>query len=99
MAEDLAVQHGLLRDYQRDPVRSLALCGQNFELNKSSGVQQEKYTIGEALKDKFNWVFPFTYSGLLTFYIVLQHLPDQRNHRYRIEDTEQDDAEDQVVVG
>jgi MFS family permease len=48
--------------------------GQNFELNKSSGVQQEKYTIGEALKDKFNWVFPFTYSGLLTFYIVLLNI-------------------------
>ena len=48
--------------------------GQNFELNKSSGMQQEKYTIGEALKDKFNWVFPFTYSGLLTFYIVLLNI-------------------------
>ena len=48
--------------------------GQNFELNKSSGVQQEKYTIDEALKDKFNWVFPFTYSGLLTFYIVLLNI-------------------------
>ena len=48
--------------------------GQNFELNKSSGVQQEKYTIGEALKDKFNGVFPFTYSGLLTFYIVLLNI-------------------------
>ena len=48
--------------------------GQDFELNRSSGTVAEKYTAGDALKDKFNWFFPLTYSGLLTFYIVLLNI-------------------------
>lgn len=31
----------------------------------------EQYSIIDGLKDKFNWVYAFTYSGLLAFYIVL----------------------------
>ncbi|MGI6108486.1 MAG: MFS transporter [Eubacteriaceae bacterium] len=48
-------------------------CGENFELKKGNA-QAEKYTMGEALKDKFNWFFPFTYSGLLTLYIVVLNI-------------------------
>lgn len=31
----------------------------------------EQYSIIDGLKDKFNWTYAFTYSGLLAFYIVL----------------------------
>ena len=31
----------------------------------------KNYTIVDGLKDKFNWLYAFTYSGLLAFYIVL----------------------------
>ncbi|WP_283610380.1 MFS transporter [Faecalispora anaeroviscerum] len=48
--------------------------GQDFEMNRSSGAVAEKYTAGDALKEKFNWFLPFTYSGLLTFYIVLLNI-------------------------
>lgn len=48
--------------------------GQDFEINAGVNTNKmisEKYTTREALKDKFNWIYPITYSGLLTFYIVL----------------------------
>lgn len=48
--------------------------GQDFDLNRSTSGDvstQEQYTFGDALKDKFNWIYSFTYSGLLIFYIVL----------------------------
>lgn len=32
---------------------------------------QQSYSYVEGLKDKFNWAYAFTYSGLLTFYICL----------------------------
>ena len=32
---------------------------------------QQNYSYVEGLKDKFNWAYAFTYSGLLTFYICL----------------------------
>lgn len=32
---------------------------------------QDSYTLLDGLKDKFNWVYSLTYSGLLAFYIVL----------------------------
>ncbi|MGX8711203.1 MFS transporter [Caproiciproducens sp. R1] len=48
--------------------------GQDFELNRSSGADAEKYTIGDAIKEKNNWFLPLTYSGLLTFYIVLLNI-------------------------
>lgn len=46
--------------------------GEDFDPNRGkTNVAQEKYTAKEALKDKFNWFYPLTYSGLLTFYLVL----------------------------
>ncbi|MDT2833447.1 MFS transporter [Vagococcus carniphilus] len=48
--------------------------GEDFEVNKpaSSDVKTEdEYTLGQALKEKFSYVFPFTYAGLLTLYIVV----------------------------
>ena len=40
---------------------------------QSSGQQTEsrRYTYADGLKDKFNWAYAFTYSGLLAFYICL----------------------------
>ncbi len=37
--------------------------------NNASGVKS--YSMLDGLKDKFNWLYAFTYSGLLAFYIVL----------------------------
>lgn len=51
--------------------------GQNFDLNRSTSGEtatQEQYTFKDALKDKFNWLYSFTYSGLLIFYIVLLNI-------------------------
>ncbi len=48
--------------------------GQDFELNQSTGEKQGDYTIGQALKEKTNWILPFTYSGLLTFYLVILNI-------------------------
>lgn len=48
--------------------------GQSFDINAGTNTNKvvtEEYTTGDALKDKFNWIYPLTYSGLLTFYIVL----------------------------
>ena len=50
------------------------LFGQDFELNRSTGTGQAPYTIREAMKEKINWILPFTYSGLLTFYIVMLNI-------------------------
>ena len=55
------------------------LVGQDFPLNVSSNaaqqaVAQKGYTFGDALTDKFNWIFAFSYSGILTFYIVLLNI-------------------------
>ncbi|MFJ7746892.1 MFS transporter [Peribacillus sp. NPDC097295] len=51
------------------------IVGEDFNLNKSSNssleVNQEIYTFKDGLKDKFNYTFAFTYSGLLTLYIVI----------------------------
>lgn len=48
--------------------------GENFPL--ASARNEESWPMKEALKDRFNWIFPFTYSGLLTFYLVLlTHYP------------------------
>lgn len=47
--------------------------GEDFEINKAAQGSEVKndYTLKVALKDKFCYIFPFTYSGLLTLYIVL----------------------------
>lgn len=37
----------------------------------NSAKPQDNYTLLDGLKDKFNWVYSLTYSGLLAFYIVL----------------------------
>lgn len=50
------------------------LVGEDFPINKASNSkesQESKYSIGDALKEKFNWLLPLTYSGLLTLYIVM----------------------------
>ncbi|KGX86622.1 MFS transporter [Pontibacillus litoralis] len=47
--------------------------GEDFEINKSTNSNEavEDYTFKDGLKDKFNYVFPFTYAGLLLLYIVI----------------------------
>lgn len=55
------------------------LVGQDFALNTADEAQEqqmveESYSFGEALREKFNWILPFTYSGILTFYIVLLNI-------------------------
>ncbi len=50
------------------------IIGQDFELNRSAGSAQAPYTIGQALKEKNNWLLPLSYSGLLTFYIVMLNI-------------------------
>lgn len=46
--------------------------GQIKLLNSGVGAaDSEKYSLLDGLKDKFNWIFALTYSGLLSFYIVL----------------------------
>lgn len=50
------------------------IIGQDFELNRSSGTVSTPYTTRQALKEKINWLLPFTYSGLLTFYITLLNI-------------------------
>lgn len=43
--------------------------GENFPLQQTT--TKEKYSMGQALKEKLNWLLPLTYSGLLTFYLVM----------------------------
>lgn len=49
--------------------------GEDFEINKPAAAtadqKEDEYTLGQALKEKFTYVFPFTYAGLLTLYIVV----------------------------
>lgn len=47
--------------------------GQDFPLGHKGQEEQNKKdtSIKEGLKKPFNWIFPFTYSGLLTLYIVV----------------------------
>lgn len=44
------------------------LFGEDFPLTANNA---EKYSFKKALQDKVSWILPFTYSGLLTFYLVL----------------------------
>ena len=39
--------------------------------NTTSATSEQSYSYTDGLKDKFNWAYAFTYSGLLTFYICL----------------------------
>lgn len=41
------------------------------DANGSDSVNTVSYSYAQGLKDKFNWVYGLTYSGLLTFYICL----------------------------
>lgn len=50
------------------------LIGKDFEINRTTGNAQAPYTIGQAMKEKVNWLLPFAYSGLLTFYIVILNI-------------------------
>lgn len=43
----------------------------DLSIQNSSNNNSENYTVFDGLKDKFNWLYAFTYSGLLAFYIVL----------------------------
>ncbi|AXB82831.1 MFS transporter [Megasphaera hexanoica] len=48
--------------------------GQDFAINttnNSNEASTESYSFATALSHKFNWIYPATYSGILTFYIVL----------------------------
>ena len=53
--------------------------GQDFALNANSNSDsnvevKEDYSFGKVLSQKINWLLPFTYSGILTFYIVLLNI-------------------------
>lgn len=49
--------------------------GEDVEIEKKdTKVVEEKYTIKDAMKEKVNWLLPLTYSGLLTFYLVLLNI-------------------------
>ena len=55
------------------------VAGQDFALNansnsKTADTVQEDYSFSTALSEKINWILPFTYSGILTFYIVLLNI-------------------------
>ncbi len=50
------------------------IIGQDFDLNSGAGKEQAPYGMKDALKEKINWLLPFTYSGLLTFYIVMLNI-------------------------
>lgn len=48
--------------------------GEDFMLSKpaaNADAVVEKYTYKKAFSEKFNWILPFTYSGLLTLYIAI----------------------------
>ncbi len=47
--------------------------GEDFEINKpaANAKAEDEYTLSQALKEKFTYIFPFTYAGLLTLYIVV----------------------------
>lgn len=48
--------------------------GEDFELNKPANTQvttEQTYSFKDGLKDKFNYIFPFTYAGLLLLYLVI----------------------------
>lgn len=50
------------------------LFGENFETTQAvntAGENVKPYTFKEGLKDKVNYILPFTYSGLLLLYIVI----------------------------
>lgn len=47
--------------------------GENFQIASSSN-SEPKESILSGLKQKFNWIYPFTYSGLLTFYLVILNI-------------------------
>lgn len=49
--------------------------GEDVEIEKKENKEiEEKYTIKDAMKEKVNWFLPLTYSGLLTFYLVLLNI-------------------------
>lgn len=52
------------------------IVGEDFEIKKKNFAEEkvEDYSIGQAMKEKVNWLLPFTYSGLLTFYIVMLNI-------------------------
>ena len=49
--------------------------GEDFDLNKATNSETDKgknvYSFKDGLRDKFNYIYPFTYSGLLLLYIVI----------------------------
>lgn len=50
--------------------------GRNIEDDEKekNGSQENKFTIIDAMKEKVFWALPFTYSGVLTFYLVLLNI-------------------------
>lgn len=48
------------------------LLGEDFPLANKQ--EQSTYSIQAALKEKVNWALPFTYSGILTFYLVMLNI-------------------------
>ncbi|TVX92734.1 MFS transporter [Paenibacillus agilis] len=51
------------------------IVGEDFELHQNklqaADVGGQRYTFKEGLKDKFNYIYPFTYSGCLLLYLVI----------------------------
>mgnify|MGYP003602239305 CR=1 FL=1 len=50
----------------------------------SNAQEQEAYSMMDGLKERFNWVFALSYSGLLSFYLVAFTFMDPQNVKYVI---------------
>lgn len=50
----------------------------------SEAQEQESYGMMDGLKERFNWVFALSYSGLLSFYLVAFTFMDPQNVKYVI---------------
>lgn len=63
-------------------------CIEDAADNKEAAAQevreQEAYGMLDGLKEKFNWVFALSYSGLLSFYLVAFTFMDPQNVKYVI---------------
>lgn len=52
------------------------IVGEDVEIEKkeNSDELENNYTLVDAMKEKINWLLPLSYSGLLTFYLVLLNI-------------------------
>lgn len=52
------------------------IVGEDVEVEESKTFEENKikYTLKDAMKERINWLLPLSYSGLLTFYLVLLNI-------------------------